>query len=88
MKPRELFGVAARAVGLYFVVQGIYRLLQIVDVVTPVITSGYRLEPSDRMQIGTFVFSAILLFAISAFFFKRADWLVRVAYPGDEKSNG
>jgi len=97
MKPREIFGVAVKGVGLYFIVQGIYRLLQVADVVIPLMTTEYRLEGRERWQIGTYLFAAVLHFAISAFFLKRGDWLVRIAYPAhqdtdspktDEKHNG
>ncbi len=81
MKPQELFGVAVKAVGLYFIVQGIYRLLQVLDVVIPIVTSEYRLESRERMQIATYFFAAVLHFAISAFFLNRGGWLVGIAYP-------
>ncbi len=84
MKPRELFGVAVKGVGLYFIVQGIYRLLQVVDVIVPLVTTEYRLEEHDRWKIGTWLFAAVLHFAISAFFLKRGDWLVRIAYPAQQ----
>jgi len=97
MKPRELFGVVVKGVGLYFIVQGIYRLLQIVDVVVPLVTTEYRMEGRERWQIVAYLFAAVLHFAISAFFLKRGDWLVRIAFPAqqdpdspkrDEKQDG
>jgi|SRR4051812_18420972 hypothetical protein len=87
MKPRELFGVGVQAVGLYFIVQGIYRLLQVADVVIPIVTSEYHLEGHERLQIGTYLFAAVLHFAISAFFLKRGDWLVRIAYPTQQDTD-
>lgn len=87
MKPRELFGVAVKGVGLYFIVQGIYRLLQVADVVIPLVTTEARLDTPDRWRIGTYLFAAVLHFAISAFFLKRGDWLVRIAYAAQQDSD-
>ena len=82
MKTRELFAVAVKCVGLYFIVQGIYRLMQIVDVVAPIVTTEARFDPGDRLRIGFFLFAGVLHFAISAFFL-RSDWLVSLAFPRD-----
>jgi hypothetical protein len=80
MKPRELFAVGVKGVGLFFIVQGIYRLLEIVDVIVPLVTTDERLDSQSRAHIGGFIFAAVLYFAISAFFL-RSDWLVGIAFP-------
>jgi hypothetical protein len=87
MKPRELFGVAVKGVGLYFIAQGIYRLLQVLDVVIPLVTTEARFETQDRWRIGVFLFAAVLHFVISALFLKRGDWLVNIAYPAQKDSD-
>jgi hypothetical protein len=81
MKPRELFAVAVKSVGLYFIVQGIYRLLQIVDVVLPLVTTEARLDPQNRLRVGMYIFAAFLHFAISALFLRGTDWFVRLGFP-------
>ncbi|MCX7827079.1 MAG: hypothetical protein N2689_16235 [Verrucomicrobiae bacterium] len=84
MKPRELFSVAVKGVGLYFIVFGIFRLLQIVDIAFDLAWSEYRLENRERVQIVSYVIAAAIHFAIAAFFLKRGDWLVQIAYPDIE----
>jgi hypothetical protein len=85
MKSFEVFGVAVKAVGLYFIVQGIYRLLQIFDVIVPLMMGERRLDSFGRGTIGAYLFAALLHFAISAFFLKCSDWLVGLAYPRQQK---
>lgn len=82
MKPRELFGVAVRCVGLFYITQGIWSLLRILDVVVPLVMSRYeRFEDPQRITIGSYAAVGVLYFAISAFFLRRGGWLVGLAYP-------
>ena len=81
MKPRELFGVAVRCIGLYYITQGIWSILRVLDVVVPLVMAEYRLDSTQRVTIGTYLAVTVLYFAISAFFLKRGDWLVGIAYP-------
>ena len=79
MKSHELFSVAVKCVGLYFLVQGIYRLLQVVDLTSPVMSRTFS---HVFVTMGGFLFSAAIHFAISVLFLKRTQWLVEFAYPG------
>ena|SRR5436190_21519266 len=88
MKPRELFGVAVRCIGLYYIAQGIWSILRVLDVVVPLVMSEYRLESTQHITIVTYLAVTVLYFAISAFFLKRGDWLVRIAYPVQTNTEG
>ena len=82
MKPRELFAVAVKSVGLYFIVQGIWSLLRILDVVVPLIMSREeQLQSHQRMTIGTFLAVSVIYFAISALFMRGSGWFVDFAFP-------
>jgi predicted membrane protein len=86
MKPKELFGVIVRGVGLYFIVFGIFRLLQIVDIVFDSVGAEFRLENRERGQIVSYVIAAAIHFAIATLFLKRGEWLVRIAYPAIQRA--
>lgn len=84
MKPRELFTVGVKGLGLYYIVQGVFSLLRILDVVVPLILSQQeQLQSHHRIEIGTFISASVLYFAISALFMRRGDWLVDFAFPDE-----
>ncbi len=78
MKSHELFSVAVKCVGLYFLVQGIYRLIQLVDVASPIMPRAYS---HFLTAMAGLLFSAAIHFGISMLFLKRSRWLVEFAYP-------
>ena len=87
MKPRDLFTVAVKGLGLYFIIQGIWSLLRILDVVVPLIMSQEeRLQSHHRMTIGTYAAVSVLYFVISALFMRRGGWLVDFAFPRESDS--
>ncbi len=86
MKPQELFSVVVKGVGLYFIVLGIYSLLQVLDYIIRIVTGGQPFDDQGRVLIGSYVFAAAVHFVISAWFLKRGDWLLRVAYPVTQQS--
>jgi hypothetical protein len=73
MKPKDIFGIVIRTVGLYALALG-------VPMVVISLSAVVTLRSFETFQVTT-ILSGVLYLIIGFYFLRGAPWIVRYAYP-------